>query len=162
MLRTFNIITESSDFTDEGCHIAFADNEDERKDLILKIVLNYPPYESLLYNIAKKRESETEIDSIIGFWGKFGYGSTERNRKDAASLFGNIMEYIGLGIFKKGRGGKHPTRIVWKPDFESQLQAIKGMKNENLKKDPEGTVNSVMLEHEEKQKKQTIPNNVNT
>lgn len=50
VLRTFKIIKESNmDFTDEGRQIAYADNDEERKSIILGIILNHPPYESLLH-----------------------------------------------------------------------------------------------------------------
>lgn len=150
VLRKFKIIEESNtDFTATGRQIAYAGNDEERKKIILEVIKEYPPYEALLHNIAEKREPETDINYIVSFWRKFNYGSTERNRKDAATLFGNIVEYIGFGTFKKGRG-KHPTRIIWEPGIESQILNT-GQKSE----EPEREFNEDSLIQQSVEEKQT-------
>jgi len=122
VLRRFGIIEESNmDFTDVGRQIAYAENDEERRNIMYSIIMNYPPYKCLLLNIDAKKEQQTELDSIIAFWGKNGYGSSERNRKQGAALFANIIKYVGFGKFIRGHG-KFPSRILWNPDFGSRLQ----------------------------------------
>jgi len=120
-LKMLGIIAEDCSFTEIGKELAFAP-EMEKKKAIRDLLLGFHPYESLLaYIFQKGFVEETDLDTIVGYWGKFDFGSTDRNRREAATVFGSIVEYIGLGKFVTGRGGK-ATRIVWKPNAEEIIQ----------------------------------------
>lgn len=120
-LRVFGLLKEDScDFTPDGRAIAYS-SEPEKKVLLSKILMKYFPYESLVCNIFQRGfVAETTIEDITNFWGRFSYGSTERNMEDAAKLFMSIMEYLGHGKFTVGRAGK-PTRIVWVEGVDIEL-----------------------------------------
>ncbi|HHW01575.1 MAG TPA: hypothetical protein GXX35_01945 [Thermoanaerobacterales bacterium] len=130
-LRAFKLIQEDSCIlTPLGRKISFS-NDDEKKDEVLKLIVNYSPYESLLMNIFRENETETEITEIVNFWGKFEKGSTPRNLKDAARLFGTMIEYIGFGKYIKGSGGK-ATRIVWAPDAKQKFEAVINLSGKSI------------------------------
>lgn len=112
-LRAFKLINENDcGFTKLGRNVAFSTDE-EKKKVLLRFMSSYFPYESLLANILQKSPvASTESTIIENFWGKFGQGSNQRNLEGASNLFGNMVEYVGLGTYVIGRRGK-PTRIEW-------------------------------------------------
>ena len=113
VLRTFGLIEEDScTFMPKGRTIAYSKDAD-KKDEFKKVVMKFFPYESLMSNIFQKGNVEaTTVEEITNFWGRFKYGSTQRNLQDAAKLFMSIMDYLGFGNYVIGRM-KNPTRIVW-------------------------------------------------
>lgn len=115
-LRILELINEDDcTLTESGRTIAYS-NEDEKKIEILDVITSYSPYEAVLHNILKEGESfETDIEVITNFWGRFGRGSSQGNLEEAAKLFGNIIQYVGLGQFVIGRKGKK-TRVIWNSD----------------------------------------------
>jgi len=112
-LRSFGLIGEKDcEFTKSGKLIAHS-TDDQKREYMLDIVLQYSPYESFLHVVFSNNEvSETNLTLITNNWGRFEFGSNQINREDGAILFGNILEFIGLGKFTVGRG-KNVTRIVW-------------------------------------------------
>ncbi len=120
-LRTLGIIEQDTTmFTGPGKNLSYAKEADKPIEL-LSLICKYNPYESLLSNIFQRGDKETDVETIVGFWGRFNMGTTERNRKDASSLFGNIVEYVGLGKFIRGRGDSL-TRIVWNAHAAERLE----------------------------------------
>jgi len=73
-LRAFNLIEdESLEFTDKGRIVAYSQDSDKKFE-IMKIVNNFPPYETFLFSLLKKDDiTKTEIDEIVNFWGKAHY-----------------------------------------------------------------------------------------
>ena len=146
-LKAFGILdNDSLEFTPLGREIAYS-GEDSKKEEIIKIVKGYEPYELVLNSISTARNEvkETEIDTIKNLWGKAEYGSTDRNRKDGATLFMSIIEYIGFGKYIIGRG-KYSTRIEWVDDIKKRIEeflvedtaAIKELSDiESLNNNPE-------------------------
>lgn len=120
-LKIFGITKEDSCvFTELGRMVAYS-GENEKREKLFNVVMQFPPYEALLENIFKKVDiMQTEVTDVINFWGKFGIGTTERNLKDAATFFCNMIEYIGLGEFKVGRQGKQ-SRIEWKTEAKERV-----------------------------------------
>lgn len=141
-LRSFKLIMEDScQLAPLGKIISYS-NEIQKKGEVFKLVVSYSPYESLLMNIFRENETETETSEMVNFWGRFDKGSTPRNLEDAARLFGTIVEYIELGKFKKGSRGK-ASRIIWvneaKQKFEEALSSnnlqttgLEGIDNEAI------------------------------
>lgn len=88
---------------------------------MLKVLKKYTPYEAFLFSLLKKDDVvKTDIDEIVNFWGIANYGSTQRNREDAAKLFMSILEFLEFGRFIKGSGGSK-TRIEWSADIKSKI-----------------------------------------
>lgn len=104
-LRTFGFIEDDSlAFTKEGRETAYSQGKDKKSEMI-KILKSYPPYEVFLFGLLQKEDvAITEIEDITSFWGKAQYGSTERNREDAAKLFMSIIDYCEFGKYVIGRG----------------------------------------------------------
>lgn len=123
-IRAFGLIENTSlDFTKEGREIAFSQGSDKKAEMI-KILKSYAPYEVFLYSLLKKDDvTKTDIDEIVNFWGKANYGSTQRNREDAAKLFMSILEAIEFGKFIKGAKGS-TTRIEWKTDIKAKINSL--------------------------------------
>lgn len=120
-LRTFGIIKEENcEFTDFGLAIAYSKDDDKKAQLQV-ITKKYLPYESLLINAFQKGfVTETTAEEIINFWGRFKYGSSQRNMSDGATLFMSIIEYLGYGKYVSGRAGKQ-TRIVWSEGIDKVI-----------------------------------------
>lgn len=120
-LRAFGFIEKDSlNFTDEGREIAFS-QDSGKKAVMLKVLKKYTPYEAFLFSLLKKDDVvKTDIDEIVNFWGIANYGSTQRNREDAAKLFMSILEFLEFGRFIKGSGGSK-TRIEWSADIKSKI-----------------------------------------
>lgn len=125
-LRAFGIIENKNlDFTaDVGRDIAFS-GEDNKKDVMLRIVKRYEPYELVLNSIETSRTETkfTDIDTIKNLWGRASYGSGDRNRNDGATLFMGIIDYIGFGKYFMGRGN-NPTRIEWISDITEKINSL--------------------------------------
>lgn len=123
-LRAFNLIEdESLEFTDKGRIVAYSQDSDKKFE-IMKIVNNFPPYETFLFSLLKKDDiTKTEIDEIVNFWGKAHYGSTQRNMEDAAKLFMSIIDFIGFGKYITGRS-KNPTRIEWVKNIKDKIAEL--------------------------------------
>lgn len=125
-LRTFGIIEKDSfEFTEIGREIAYSDEENKRKEFI-NIVKCYEPYKLVLHSldIGKEDIKVTDIDTIKNLWGKAGYGSTDRNRNDGATLFMGLIDFVGLGNYKVGRGGSNSTRIEWISDIKNKISEL--------------------------------------
>ncbi|MBS3949777.1 MAG: hypothetical protein KGZ53_03835 [Peptococcaceae bacterium] len=113
-------LLEEEGFTELGRELAYA-NQDGRRQAMLKVLLSFSAYEVALQNTLQKgTSSSSDLDAIVAHWGRFDFGSTERNRQDAAKLFASIIEYVGLGQFIKGVKGT-ATRIAWSADAISLL-----------------------------------------
>jgi len=124
-IRAFGLIEKDSlDFTKDGREIAFSQDIDKKTEMI-KILKNYAPYEVFLFSLLKKDDViKTDIDEIVNFWGKANYGSTQRNREDAAKLFMSIIEFTGLGKYIKGGRGSNSTRIEWVSDIKNRINSL--------------------------------------
>lgn len=123
-LRTFGFIdADSLNFTKEGREAAYSQGNDKKSEMI-KVLKSYPPYEVLLYSLLQKEDvSATEIEDITNFWGKASYGSTQRNREDAAKLFMSIVDYCEYGKYVIGRGS-NATRIEWSTDIKEKIESL--------------------------------------
>jgi len=124
-LKLFGIIeNDSLNFTPIGREIAFS-GEDNQKEEMIKIIKCYEPYELVLNSIVTSRNDTriTEIDTIKNLWGRADFGSGDRNRNDAATLFMSIIDFIEFGSYIIGRG-KNPTRIEWVPDIKDKINCL--------------------------------------
>ena len=133
-LRILGLIEANCKFTSLGKEVAFATSDQEKQKTILHIITSYKPYQNTLYHIFQKDAKETTVEEVINYWGRYNYGTTERNRKEAASLFGNCIEFSGLGKFIKGVQG-NPTRIIW--DNKAQQYFSEICEPEELRSDEE-------------------------
>ncbi len=127
-LRTFGFIeADNLNFTKEGQEAAYSQGEDKIGEMT-KILKNCRPYEIFLLSLLKNGSaSVTTIDDITNFWGKASYGSTQRNREDAAKLFMSIIDYCEFGKYVIGRGN-NATRIEWSSDI---IERIKNLNNDS-------------------------------
>lgn len=124
-LRTFGIIEKDSfEFTEIGREIAFSDDENKKEEFA-KIVKCYEPYKLILNSIeiSKSDIEVTDIDTIKNLWGKAGFGSTDRNRNDGATLFMGLIDFIGFGNYLIGRNN-NPTRIEWVADIKDKINSL--------------------------------------
>lgn len=124
-LKLFGIIeNDSLSFTPIGREIAYS-GEDNKKEEMIKIVKNYEPYELVLNSIVTDRNDikVTDIDTIKNLWGRADFGSGDRNRNDAATLFMSIIDFIEFGSYIIGRG-KNPTRIEWVADIKDKINSL--------------------------------------
>lgn len=127
-LKIWGLIDGNCKFTSSGRDFAYAVSLDEKQSKILDVITAFLPYENLLHSIFQKDVQETAVEEIVSYWGRYSYGSTERNRKDAASLFANCIEYVGLGKFIKGAQG-NSSRIIWNGDAKKRFFDITEMRN---------------------------------
>lgn len=121
-LKALGIIeNDGLDFTDAGRNIAFSSDTD-RKTQLLKLIRNYAPYELIFNKVALSTAKQviTDVDEIKNTWGKANYGSSDRNRQDAATLFMGMVDFLGLGKFVKGAKGTS-TRIEWINSIKENL-----------------------------------------
>ena len=124
-LKLFGILeNDSLNFTPIGREIAFS-GDDSKKEELIKIVMNYRPYKLVLDSIVTARNDDkfTTIDKIKNLWGRVDFGSGDRNRNDAATLFMGIIDFIEFGSYKKGRG-KSSTRIEWIPNIKDKINSL--------------------------------------
>ena len=123
-LRAFNLIeNESLEFTEKGRTVAYSEGSDMEFEII-EIIKSFPPYEAFLYSLLQKEDvTKTEINEIVNFWGKANYGSTQRNREDAAKLFMSIIDFVGFGKYIIGRGNNQ-TRIEWAADIKDKIAQL--------------------------------------
>jgi hypothetical protein len=132
VLRTFGFIDEDSCAltTGRGRVIAYSQDADKKEEL-KKIVVKFFPYESLVTNIFQKGNvEETIVEDITSYWGRFGHGSTPGNLESAATLFMDIMGYLGFGKYVIGRR-KRPTRIEWVENAKQMFEEIMNDSNES-------------------------------
>lgn len=141
-LRTFGFIeNESLEFTEDGRKIAYSQGEDKKGEII-RILKNYRPYEVFLSGLLQKDNAlQTEIEEIVNFWGKAGYGSTQRNLEDGAKLFMSIIDYSGFGNYIIGRG-KNSTRIEWVPNIKEEIEKLANESNNDFSVDPTAIIDS--------------------
>lgn len=114
-------LTSEDYLTEMGREYAFG-NDEEKKNIMRKIIVDYKPYYDFLINIRSKNgfENPSEKETAELFWSKAQYGSGERNRSDAAGLFFGLLEQAELGKYSIGRrGGK--TRIEWNKEEVEKL-----------------------------------------
>lgn len=124
-LKLFGIIeNDSLNFTSIGREIAYSGEENQKEEMI-NIIKCYEPYELVLNSIVTSRSDTkvTEIDIIKNLWGRADFGSGDRNRNDAATLFMSIIDFIEFGSYIIGRG-KNPTRIEWVPDIKDKINSL--------------------------------------
>ena len=126
-LGLFN--AEIVELTEQGKKFAMG-GEDTRKRSLLEAILNYEPYELLLEAAfgdgvqEEEGKRHTTIEWIEMWWGTNGYGSSQTNRSEGSSAFGNLLGYTGLGTYKQGRRG-HPSRIEWLEDSEDRIREVR-------------------------------------
>jgi hypothetical protein len=146
VLRAFDFIEKDSlEFTEIGRKIAYSSDQD--KKVYLTNIFNIcKPYEIFLLHLLNNNTDVTAstLDDIVNFWGQANYGSTERNRQDAAKLFMGIVKHVEFGKYIIGRG-QNPTRIEWVPDIKDKINKLfpnitgnvpiaKTPKNDNIQK----------------------------
>ncbi|MCO7126067.1 hypothetical protein NIE88_09790 [Sporolactobacillus shoreicorticis] len=155
-LRTFGFIENGSfEFTEYGREIAYSQGED-KKGGIVRILKKYRPYEVFLSGLSQKDDvMQTEIEEIVNFWGKAGYGSTQRNLEDGAKLFMSIIDYSKFGKYIIGRG-KNSTRIEWVSNIKEKIEELADETDKDSSADPteiidskETNVNELSLEEKE-------------
>ncbi len=104
--------SEEEELTAAGRRFALAAAA-ERQALLLAAMREFEPYGLLLEAIfGGEAPRATEADWIERWWATNGYGSSPSNRAEAATVFGRLAEFVGLGTYIQGRRG-HPTRIEW-------------------------------------------------
>lgn len=144
-LKAFGIIeNDGFEFTEFGREIAYS-NDDNKKQEISKIVNSYEPYELVLNSIITSRGEAkvTDIETIKNLWGKAGFGSTDRNRSEGATLFMGIVDFVGLGKYYIGRGSNQ-TRVEWVDDIKEKVNALfeersnEGLQNGDMEEPNEG------------------------
>lgn len=114
-------LVKGFDFEKIGKELAFETNEEKKKKIFLKVILNYQPYELFLSRLSEEDfVNETDLEDVKNFWGKHDFGSSPNNRNEAANVFGSFIELSGLGKFIPGRKGK-ATRIKWNPDAKKLI-----------------------------------------
>lgn len=112
------------DFKQMGKELAYETNEEKRKEIFLKVILSYQPYELFLSRLNEKDFSEeTDIEEVKNFWGKHDFGASPNNRNEAANVFGSFIQLSGLGEFITGRRGK-ATRIKWDSEAKKLIDGI--------------------------------------
>lgn len=120
-LETVGIVDETLNFTREGREFAYEENQDKRQFLLLRQLLNYPPYGNFLLHICHRDDlSETTLETLKNYWGKHNYGSSANNREDASVVFCHFIKLTGLGKLTVGRRGKQ-SRIEWNPNIKLQI-----------------------------------------
>lgn len=123
-VRAFGFIeNDSLEFTEAGRQIAYSPSHEKKLNLT-KVFKICTPYEVFLLRLLKNGDmTVTTIDDIVNAWGQANYGSTERNRQDAAKLFMSIIQYVEFGKYVIGRG-QNSTRIEWEPDIKEKISSI--------------------------------------
>ncbi|USD83472.1 hypothetical protein M5E02_03355 [Bacillus safensis] len=112
------------DFKQMGKELAYETNDEKRKQIFLKVILSYQPYELFLSRLDDKDFfEETELEEVKNFWGKHDFGVSPNNRNEAANVFGSFIQLSGLGEFITGRRGK-PTRIQWNSEAKKLIDSI--------------------------------------
>ncbi|MEC2346654.1 hypothetical protein P9H28_21500 [Paenibacillus barengoltzii] len=114
-------LVKGFNFEKMGKELAFEINEEKKKEIFLKVILNYQPYELFLSRLSEEDfVRETDIEEVKSFWGKHDFGASQNNRNEAANVFGSFIQLSGLGEFITGRRGK-TTRIKWNPDAKKLI-----------------------------------------
>ncbi|WP_342416676.1 hypothetical protein NST83_04165 [Paenibacillus sp. FSL R10-2782] len=104
-----------------GKELAYETNEEKKREIFRKVILNYPPYELFLAKLTESEfQQETDIENVKNFWGRNDFGASPNNRDEAASVFGSFIELAGLGEFIIGRRGK-ATRIKWNAEAKKLI-----------------------------------------
>ena len=104
-LLTFNIITPAMQFTEFGKTIAYAIDENQKKNAWKTVISKIAAYDDFInyFLLNKKGISTCELDTIKNFWGSKDICKSDAMRKDASITFGYILSLAGLGEFKKGK-----------------------------------------------------------
>ena len=104
-LLLFNIITPTMQFTEFGKSIAYAIDENQKKNAWRTVISKIAAYDDFInyFLLNKKGISTCEIDTIKNFWGSKDICKSDTMRKDASITFGYILSLAGLGEFKKGK-----------------------------------------------------------
>lgn len=119
-METLGLI-DGFNFKALGKELAYETNEDKKREIFRKVILNYPPYELFLAKLTESEfQQETDIENVKNFWGKNDFGASPNNRDEAASVFGSFIELAGLGEFITGRRGK-ATRIKWNTEAKKLI-----------------------------------------
>lgn len=123
-LRAFGFVeNDSLEFTETGRQIAYSPDQEKKRHLT-SVFRICTPYEIFLLRLLKNDTiTVTTLDDIVNVWGQANYGSTERNRQDAAKLFMSIIQYVEFGKYIIGRG-QNSTRIEWAADIKNKIKDI--------------------------------------
>lgn len=123
ILKVLGISSDGLTFSAEGREYAYETDTDNKQSILLKLILQYPPYEYFLLSISNEKLSETSLEIIQNYWGKNSYGTSENNRNEASTTFVRLVELAGLGKFKLGRKGRQ-SRVEWNPGAEKLIRDI--------------------------------------
>jgi hypothetical protein len=93
-----------------GQRFARAQGEEQRA-VARDVIRNYPPYDGALCELADGAVETTLVD-LERWWADHGFGSSDSNRSEAASIFARFVAAAGVGRYVQGRKGK-VSRIVW-------------------------------------------------
>ena len=105
---------DGDELTDAGRKYALS-SAPERDALLREEIRRFPPYARLLRAaLARGAPPVTETAWMERWWATHGFGSSESNRTEAATLLGKLCESAELGTFIPGRRG-HPSRVEWSP-----------------------------------------------
>jgi hypothetical protein len=84
---------------------------DEQRAVARDVIRNYPPYDGAMCDLADGAV-ETALVDLERWWADHGFGSSDSNRSEAASIFARFVAAAGMGRYVQGRKGK-VSRIVW-------------------------------------------------
>ncbi len=106
-LLSFGIITNNMQFTPFGKTIAYAIDEQQKKDAWKKVIKSISAYDDFLiyFQLNKKGISTCELDIVKNYWGSRDICKSDQMRNDASITFGYILSLAGLGEYRKGKQG---------------------------------------------------------
>lgn len=106
-LILFGIITNNMQFTTFGKSIAYAIDEQQKKDSWKQVIKNISAYDDFLvyFQLNKKGISSCELEIVKNYWGSRDICKSDQMRNDASITFGYILSLAGLGEYKKGKQG---------------------------------------------------------
>ena len=112
-----------------GEETVFGD-EKKKKDFFKKLLMNYKPYSLVIEQLIEYREDETnlQMETVEKIWESHNLGKNDRNRKEAACLFGGVMDFAEFGKYIKG-SRRAKSHIICSKE---QKQQIINMRNNTL------------------------------
>jgi hypothetical protein len=83
------------ELTPLGQSLAIA-NDDERKKIMLKIVVGYEPYHTILWRIKNNPSNTLSKDDVTKAWFAFNKSRSDRIRQEYTRSFASICDWIGI------------------------------------------------------------------
>ena len=115
--------SDTVELTQTGQLFALA-GDTERRDLLLKQISTFEPYELLVEAIFNRDgERVTPLNWIETWWSTHEYGTSNTNREEASTSFARLIEFVRLGSYVQGRHG-HASRIEWSDEAPNRWARV--------------------------------------